>query len=200
MCAAVRRYIQDLALGDRIRQMREHQGLSLQELSERTGLAKGLLSQIEKEQVSPPISTLLKIAASLETDISLLFQEEQEAPESGKTTVIRKDERIISQRRQVQGKAKLGYTYEALAFKKAFKQMEPFLVSFDPKQEEEVLRFSHSGEEFAFVLEGKLEFSTDKETIVLEPGDSLYFESDQLHGFRALDQEPAQALVVVHHT
>jgi transcriptional regulator with XRE-family HTH domain len=199
MCAAVRRYIQDLALGQRIRQMRLDKGLSLEDLSQRTGLAKGLISQIEKEQVSPPISTLLKIAASLETDISLLFQEEQQAPSPGKTTVVRSQDRIISQRRQVQGKAKLGYTYEALAFKKAFKQMEPFLVTFDPKQEEEVLRFSHSGEEFAFVLEGSLEFSTDTERIVLEPGDSLYFESDQLHGFRALGQEPARALVVVHH-
>ncbi|MFO8031777.1 MAG: cupin domain-containing protein [Desulfohalobiaceae bacterium] len=195
----MRKYIQDLALGERIKQLRLQKGLSLQELSERTSLAQGLLSQIERDQVSPPISTLLKIASSLESDISLFFQEEQDQAGSGKTTVVRPEERIISQRRQVQGKAKLGYTYEALAFKKAFKQMEPFLVTFDPKEEEEVLRFSHKGEEFAFVLEGRLEFSTDAERIVLEPGDSLYFESDQLHGFRALGQEPARALVVVHH-
>jgi quercetin dioxygenase-like cupin family protein len=75
--------------------------------------------------------------------------------------------------------------------------MEPFLVTFEVKDPEDVIKFSHEGEEFAFVLEGQLEFSSDGETIVLNPGDSLYFDSDQLHGFRAVGDSPAKALITV---
>jgi len=196
MSSAVRKNIGELAIGEKIKQMRQSKQLSVQDLAEKTGLSKALISQIEREQVSPPISTLLKVAASLGTDIGFFFQEEAQNP---KTAVVRRDERLLSQRRQVQGKAHLGYTYEALAFKKAFKHMEPFLVTFDPKEEDEVIRFSHDGEEFAFLLEGSLEFTTDTEKIVLEPGDSLYFDSNQLHGFRALKGSPARALVTVYH-
>jgi len=194
MGTSVRKDLGQLGVGEKIRHMRNNKGLSLQQLAEKTGLSKPLISQIENEQVSPPISTLLKIANSLDTDISFFFQDQVQEI---KTTVVRSDQRVISPRRQVQGKAKLGYTYEALASTKPFKTMEPFLVTFEVKDAEEVIKFSHEGEEFAFVLEGRLEFSTDTETIILGPGDSLYFDSNQLHGFRALGDTPAKALVTV---
>jgi quercetin dioxygenase-like cupin family protein len=56
---------------------------------------------------------------------------------------------------------------------------------------------SHEGEEFHFVLEGRLEFRTDDRVEVLEPGDSLFFESEMNHSFRALMDKPARGLVVV---
>jgi transcriptional regulator with XRE-family HTH domain len=194
MGASVRKDLGQLGVGEKIRHMRSNKGLSLQQLAEKTGLSKPLISQIENEQVSPPISTLLKIANSLDTDISFFFQDQVR---DVKTAVVRSNERVISPRRQVQGKAKLGYTYQALAASKPFKSMEPFLVTFEVKDADEVIQFSHEGEEFAFVLEGQLEFSSEGETIVLSPGDSLYFDSDQLHGFRALGDKPAKALVTV---
>ena len=194
MSTTVRKDLGQLGVGEKIRHMRSNKGLGLQQLAEKTGLSKPLISQIENEQVSPPISTLLKIANSLDTDISFFFQDQVREV---KTAVVRSNERVISPRRQVQGKAKLGYTYEALAATKPFKSMEPFLVTFEVKDSEDVIKFSHEGEEFAFVLEGQLEFSSEAETIVLNPGDSLYFDSDQLHGFRAVGDTPAKALITV---
>lgn len=185
-----------LGIGEKIKVIRQNKGLTVQQLAEKTGLAKALIFQIEKGQVSPPISTLLKVSNSLNTDISLLFQEEAK---DTKTTVVRSTERLVSPRRQVKGKAHLGYNYEALAYTKTSKHMEPFLVTFDPKDAEDVIQFTHEGEEYAFVLEGRLEFSSPDETLVLEPGDCIYFESDQLHGFRALGEHPAKALVTVYH-
>jgi transcriptional regulator with XRE-family HTH domain len=192
--SSVRKDLGQLGIGQKVQHMRSNKGLSLQQLAEKTGLSKPLISQIENEQISPPISTLLKIANSLDTDISFFFQDQVQEV---KTAVVRSDERIISPRRHVQGKARLGYTYEALAAPKPFKKMEPFMVTFEVKDPEEVIQFSHAGEEFAFVLEGQLEFSTQEQTIVLNPGDSLYFDSDQLHGFRAVGDTPAKALVTV---
>ena len=56
---------------------------------------------------------------------------------------------------------------------------------------------SHEGEEFLYVLEGTLEFRTDDRTEVLEPGDSIYFESEINHSFRSLTDKPVKAIVVV---
>jgi len=56
---------------------------------------------------------------------------------------------------------------------------------------------NHAGEEFLYLLEGTLEFRTDDRVEVLQPGDSLYFESDINHSFRSLEDGPAKAIVVV---
>ncbi len=196
MADALRKNHSQLGIGEKIKAIRQNKGLSMQQLAEKAGLAKALISQIENGQVSPPIATLLKVANSLNTDISLLFQEEAS---DAKTVVVRSDERLVSPRRQVKGKAHLGYNYEALAYTKTSKHMEPFLVTFEAKDAEDVIQFTHEGEECAFVLEGSLEFSSPDEKVVLKPGDCIYFESEQLHGFRALDGKPAKALVTVYH-
>jgi quercetin dioxygenase-like cupin family protein len=106
---------------------------------------------------------------------------------------------MVSPRREVSGAAKLGYGYAALAYTKNFKHMEPFIVSFECKPADEVIRFSHPAEEFVFVLEGELEFSSDEETVVLHPGDSLYFDSDVLHGYRGVGEADVRALLVIYH-
>jgi quercetin dioxygenase-like cupin family protein len=91
-----------------------------------------------------------------------------------------------------------GYTYELLAFKKDDKHMEPFIVQFDLKERDEVPMQKHKGEEFLHVLEGTLEFFTEDEVIVLEKGDSVYFDSGIPHGYRGLGDTPPKALVVVY--
>ena len=164
-------------------------------MAEKCGLSRALINQIEGDLISPPISTLLRIADVLQINVGTLFKDEQL---NQRTAVVRKDERLFSLRRQVSSNLKLGYTYETLAHTKAVKHVEPFLVTFEIKREDEIVRLSHNGEEFAFVLDGILEFSNDTDVIILEPGDSIYFESQYLHGFRAIGDKPAKALVVVY--
>ncbi len=197
MTEKIKRELKELGIGKKIRELRQKKGLTIHQLSEKTGLSKGLISQIENEQVSPPISTLLKISNALMVELSYFFEEG--GPEK-KITVVRKNERIVSGRRGIKGNINIGYTYEMLAPKKAHKHMEPFIVTFEPKERDEVIMFNHEGEEFHFVLEGRVEMITDiQEPIVLEEGDSLYFDSSIHHGFRGLDGKPAKTLVVVFH-
>ena len=191
----IKKVLKDLGIGKKIKKLRQEKGLTLQELSEKTGLSKGLISQIENEQVSPPISTLMKIANGLNVEISYFF--EQDEP-TEKITVVRKNERISSGRRGIKGNINIGYSYELLAHKRPHKHMEPFLVTFEPKERDDVIMFNHEGEEFHFVLEGKLEMITeDHEPIILEEGDSLYFDSSIPHGFRGLEGKPANTLTIV---
>ena len=90
-----------------------------------------------------------------------------------------------------------GYHYESLELHMPNKRMEPFLVTFDDQNAEEMTFYSHEGEEFLFLLEGTLEYRTGGETGTIKSGDSLYLESDAAHAFRSVGVVPARALVVV---
>jgi len=75
--------------------------------------------------------------------------------------------------------------------------MEPFLVEFLPMETGDMVFMSHEGEEFHYVLEGKVEFRTDDRVEILYPGDSLYFESEINHSFRSLEGKPAKVVACV---
>ncbi len=185
-----------IAVGERVKYYRKKRSMTIQQVAEAAGLSKGLISQIENKLVSPPIATLFKIANVLEIPMAQFFQDETAV--ANKIVGVKESERKKVDRRKLSGGMSLGYSYESLAWKKAKKSMEPFVVTFEPKEVDEVIYFSHQGEEFHFVLEGRLEFISDEEKIVLEQGDSLYFEADISHGFRALDGKPAKTLAVIH--
>ena len=184
-----------LAIGAKIRHIRQSKGLTLENVSARTGLSKGLISRIENEQVSPPIATLLKIASALTIDIAHFFSDQASAH---RVTVVRGHEVSPSRSSMILEGKDAGYAYELLAFKKDDKHMEPFLVKFDIRKREEIPLQQHRGEEFLHLMEGKLEFFTKDETIVLEEGDSIYFDSGVPHGYRGIGKESPKALVVVY--
>ena len=186
--------VKKLHIGHKIRQLRKKAGLVLKDLSDRTGLSTPLLSQIEKEVVSAPVATLLRISRALDVDISFFFQNENSQE---RIIVIRRDESKILDSRYF-GREESGYYYEAPAYKKSRKHMEPFLVEFRRKETGKLSYFSHEGEEFLYVLQGKLEFRTEDQYYALDPGDSLYFESSIPHAYRALGKKNAKALTVVY--
>jgi len=185
--------VKALNIGRKIRELRKGKALTLQNLSRATGLSKPLLSQIENEIVVPPISTLLRISRALGKDISFFFQEPNN---NGKVAVVRVFERERLDTRKL-GRADGGYFYESLAYKKSRKNMEPFLVEFERKDKKDMSFYSHEGEEFIFVLGGSLEFRTRDEVHQLKVGDSLYFESDVPHAYRAVGKRNAKGIVVV---
>jgi transcriptional regulator with XRE-family HTH domain len=190
----IKHEVKKLHIGKKIRDLRKKAGLVLQDLSNRTGLSKSLLSQIEKEVVSPPIATLLKISKALGVNISFFFQDDDSEK---RVILVRSNESKVIDSRYF-GREESGYYYEALAYKKSKKYMEPFLVEFKRKKAEKLSYFSHEGEEFIYLLEGTLEFRTETEQYVLYPGDSLYFESSIPHAYRAMGRRNAKALTVVY--
>jgi transcriptional regulator with XRE-family HTH domain len=190
----IKHEVKKLHIGKKIRDLRKKAGLVLQDLSNRTGLSKSLLSQIEKEVVSPPIATLLKISKALGVNISFFFQNDDSEK---RVILVRSNESKVIDSRYF-GREESGYYYEALAYKKSKKYMEPFLVEFKRKRAEKLSYFSHEGEEFIYLLEGTLEFRTESEQYALYPGDSLYFESSIPHAYRAMGRRNAKALTVVY--
>lgn len=186
--------VRALQIGNKVRELREKKRYTLQELSSRTGLSKALLSQIENNRVIPPIATLLRLAKALDVSLSYFFQEEVK----GRSIYLtRANERLRVDRRQHHREGEVNYIYEALETQKHDKHMEPFYVEFPAMNVEDMVFTSHEGEEFVYVLDGNIEFRTASTVIVLNPGDSLYFDAAQGHAFRSLGEDVAKAVIVV---
>lgn len=179
-------------IGARIAELRQRLGITLEHLAAATGFSKGYLSKIENSHKVPPIGTLSRIAAALRTDITELLHTPTEGMDRG-LSVVRATER----RPVVRGGTAFGYDYVSLADNRRDKRMEPFLFTFPSKIDKYVF-FEHEGEEFMFVLSGRVEWQAGSHKLVLEPGDSIYFDARLPHRGRSLEGE-ATALVVAYN-
>ena len=188
--------VKALNLGRQIRDMRLKRGLTLQNVSDRTGLSKPLLSQIENDVTLPPIATLLKISKALGKHIGDFFQET--APNHKRIAVVRQEDRKETMRRIHEETERIGYRYESLAYPMRDKRMEPFIVEIEPREEKDTPVYQHAGEEFLFVLEGEMEFRGDDQVIILRAGDGLYFDSKIPHALRGLRGERVRVLAVIY--
>ena len=186
----------DLNLGGQIRELRLQKGMTLQNVSDLTGLSKPLLSQIENNVAAPPIATLIKIAKAFNVNIGYFFQEQ---PAEDRIDVLRKEERFSIRRRVHEETANVGYHYECLTHPMNDKHMEAFMVVVEPRDEKDMIFYQHSGEEFHFLLEGRLEFRGGDKVVQLKKGDSLYFDSSIAHALRGLGGKKATVLSVLYN-
>jgi transcriptional regulator with XRE-family HTH domain len=173
-----------------IKKIRLESHMSQERLAELSGLTKGYISKIEKSNTAPPLSTLSKIADSLNVDITRLTAEDLEFFDDRDLCIVRKGEG-----KKISSATLEGYHYEALAYKKSGKNMEPFLLK--PAFDEKAI-FSHDGEEFMYILEGTHEFVYDNKRYLLKEGDSIYFDSRIPHTGRSIGKQKAKILAVMY--
>lgn len=183
----------DVKVGEKIKKYRETKGLSLAELADRTGFSPAFLSQLENHLISPPLGALMKIARALEIETGKLFNQKGTAP----FTIVRKDERVPTSRVASKEGVRYGYSYESLAPEKINRKMEPFLVTLEPASKKGV-PYSHDGEEFLYVLEGRVEIQLGDHADILEPGDSIYYDSTLNHHVACADNKPAKIIAVIY--
>lgn len=154
----------------KIKALRQERQLTLKDLSEVTGLSLSFLSQIERGASSLSITSLKKIADALDIHINYFFLEEKDQ----QNFVVRKGERhsfSTSYGNQL---------YTRLAGTFAERKLEPMVVRLKPNMKEEG-SYSHSGEEFYYVLEGEVVFTINDEKYHLLEGDSIHFPSSISH-------------------
>ena len=175
-------------VGKNIKKLRKERGLSLNELAEMIGMTKGYISKIENSESAPPLSTLSKIALSLDVEVGALTAEDLDLPQPMKVCVTKK-----GQGKKLTTGNLIGYHYEILAHKKSGKNMEPMLLT--PAFEEEAI-FSHEGEEFMYTVEGTHEVIYDGESYIIDAGDSIYFDSIVPHTGRSIGKTKAKVLAI----
>lgn len=175
--------LQRLGIGRKIRALREEKEMQIETLAQGVDVAPALLSQIESDIVPPTLATLLNIARVLDVKVDTFFADELSQE---KIELTRVNERLSVTKSRETDPARLTYSYQALSYRLQGKQMEPFLVEFDSRIEEQPVPLSHQGEEFCYCLEGEIEFITDEKRITLRPGDALYYYSDVPHVLRGI--------------
>jgi transcriptional regulator with XRE-family HTH domain len=179
----------DLAkmIGSQLKTIRLEGGLTLKKLADETGVSSALLSRIEHGKVMPSIPTLQTIATSLKVEIGHFFKEE--------------DQRLYvvspkGNRRSVHSRK--GYeSIELLAdgLENAF--MEAAIVTVKGKSKEKDLELvTHDGQEFMYVLEGKMEVTLGAKRFIMKKGDTAYWYGKIPHMGVSLSKKPAKSLNV----
>ncbi len=180
-------------MGMRVKKAREGRGLSIFDLYLRTDIDVETLSQIEEGEVVPPLGTVVKLAKALDLKMDYFISGE----EVKAYTIVRRDDRQVTSRHDPSKEKQYGYAYESLAPQKTDRTMEPFMVTLEPSDVEEE-RSTHDGQEFIFVFEGEMEVRLGDDMHILQPGDSIYYDSTVPHLVKCHGKETTKILAVLN--
>ncbi len=176
-------------IADRIRELRELSDISTQEIANRLNITADLYEKYETGQADIPASLLFELAATFHVELGLLLTGEE--PRMHYYSVTRKEKGVCVDRRAA-------YHYQNLASNFIHAKAEPFLVTVDPKPEGVIPpKNAHPGQEFEYMLEGRMRLYIRDQEIDLDAGDSIYFDSTCPHAMCALDNRPARFLAVI---
>jgi transcriptional regulator with XRE-family HTH domain len=176
------------AVGSAIKEQRQRHGLTIAQVSEQTGISRGMLSKIENGQTSAGMDTLGRIARALGVSMSMLFSKYDVSTSAAQH--IKKGMGMEVVRRGT----KSGHTYHLLAYDQGpVKLFEPFLITMNDDSEQ-YPTFQHPGTELLYMLEGLIEYRCGASTYTLEPGDSLTFQGEIPHGPEKLVKCPIKFL------
>lgn len=182
-------------VGGKIKQIREMKKVSVEELAERSGMDTSMIMKIEEEKNVPSLAPLIKIARALGVRLgTFLDDSDNYGPVVVRSGEYQKGARFTSQTSE----AREHLNFFSLAFDKAGRNMEPFIVDIEPGLQSDYMLSSHEGEEFIYVLEGEIEINYGKEVYRLAKGDSIYLDSIVLHNVHAGNNNSAKILAVVY--
>ena len=156
-----------MELGAKLRDMRQKKNLTQEELADRCELTKGYISQLENDLTSPSIATLVDLLNALGSNLSDFFHEDAE-------------EKIVFTPEEYIEKQSDGMVFEWVIPNAQKNMMEPVLVELEPNAATSV-DFPHDGEEFGFVLDGRIAIVKAGNTHIAKKGESFYFTADKEH-------------------
>lgn len=185
----------EISVGAKIRSVRESKNVGLDELSQKCGLPVEQLAALEDGAPLPGIGPLMKIARALGVRLGTFLDDSQQNGPVVCKSAERKPVIRFSNNSENKNSAKL--LYQSLSAGKESKSMDPFIIDILPDSTKDYVPSSHEGEEFIFVLSGKVEIVYGKSSYILEKGDSIYYDSVVKHHVHGVDDQPAQILAVI---
>ena len=181
-------------IGESIRTVRVEKGMSLKDIAENAGISEDRLMEIENQESHPSLGLIVRLAEIFGVPVGRLMGD---TTDSSFCIVRRKAGTAVSRFAQTGGRQP-AYSSEGLGQQKKGRQMEPFLVTLAPEEVHRVGPSEHTGEEFIFVLKGRVKVTLLGYTDVLNTGDSIYFDSYLPHTVVCDGSEPATILAVIH--
>lgn len=176
-------------VGGRLHELRAERDLSIRALAEKSGLAVNTLSLIENNKTSPSVSTLQQLAVALEVSITAFFE----------TGAPRHSVAHVKANQRASATFAHG-TLEDLGAGLSRRAVEPFIVTLEPNAGSGPHSIVHTGYEFVYCLSGRIMYTIEENSFMLEPGDSLVFESHLPHRWHNVDTGPSQAILVLYPT
>lgn len=161
------------SFGAKLREVRERKGFTMKEIAEKVGVSESLISQIERDKVSPAIDTLLGIVDALDIDIDYIFSDFKK---ERNIILVRKNE----VRKIIQNGVKyyqLSRTYNA----DEQHSIEAYILEIEPGAERGSLEYGHPGKELGVIIKGSGEFRIGNKSYILKEGDSISFSADVPH-------------------
>jgi len=174
-----------MQLGRKIRDLRCRRGFTVQQLAVASGLSKGFISQVENDHTSPSLATLKDLARALDTTVSYLVVEEDDAP-----YVVRERERP---RLQLNGE---NSRVEVLSAR-PLRNLELLMAEILPGASAGDEHYPRHGEECLLCLEGRVTVTCGVHSLVLEAGDSCHFDGRAPHTIQNLGSTRARVLIAV---
>ncbi len=176
-------------VGRRLRELRTERGLSLRALAGQSALNVNTLSLIENDKTSPSVSTLQQIAAALEVPMVAFFETDAPRNSVAYITANHRPRAIFAHG-----------MLEDLGAGLTNRGVEPFIITLEPRADSGSQPIVHTGFEFVFCLHGQIAYRIEDHTYILEPGDSLVFESHLPHQWNNPTDHQAQAILVLYPT
>lgn len=193
-----------MEIGLKLRLLRTTKGLTLTQVAEAAGLSPSFISQVERGLTNPSVNSLKRIGDVLGIPIASLFNHDQQSEIHGiqldndeKDNIDANDVRIV-RRDHRKGLVWPGENAKSELLTPDLQRK--FMVTLnvvDSGCEIAMKPYSHKGEEFALVLEGRYEITIADKTYILEEGDSIYFPSHLLHSSRTIGDKPARTLWII---
>ncbi len=176
--------------GEKIRKVREEKGYTLKVVAQKAGVSESLVSQIERNHVSPAIDTLLSLADVLDINLEFLFEEYRK---SRPVNIIRAHERPTIDED--------GIVYEELAAPQnntdKNNSMESYILKIPVGTHTHHGSYGHIGRENGLVIKGKIKLTYDNSEYILEEGDSVSFSAGVPHFLENAGNTDVEALWIV---
>jgi quercetin dioxygenase-like cupin family protein len=173
----------------RIKELREILEISAIDMARDIGIPLSTYEKYETGGMDIPISALYKIAEQLKVDATVLLTGED--PRMETASVCRKGKGVQVERYP-------GYEFQALAYNFKGRTLDPLLVYLDPSKPP-AAQVTHFGQEFNYVVEGKVKVTVGRRGYILEAGDSIYFDAGLPHGQSAVDA-PARFITIIQES
>jgi len=178
-----------MQIAKRIKEIREISDITAQTMARNLNESVDQYLQYESGKVDIPVSFIYKVAHHFNIELSVLLGSND--PKLHIYGVVRKGKGLNLERRK-------HYKYENLAYNFSHKKAEPFMVTVDPDPTKEPAEFnSHPGQEFNYVVEGSMQITIDNHEIILNEGDSVYFNSGYKHKMKALNNKQVRFLAII---
>jgi transcriptional regulator with XRE-family HTH domain len=184
----------ETAIGRQVRVLRQNQRITVQQLSDETGLSIGMLSKIENGVTSPSLTTLQSLARALNVPLTALFRQFEEGREAVHTKAGEGAEIVREGTRA-------GHQYNLLGHLEGTAHgvtVEPYLITLTSASDV-FPTFQHDGVEVIYMLEGVVGYRHGQRLYRLEPGDTLFFDADAPHGPEELEELPIRFLSVISY-